>query len=381
MDFRGDPASALLEVLDPEQNNAFNDHYLDLDYDLSDVMFITTAEPAARDPAAAARSPARSSNSPGYTEWEKVAIAKQYLIKKQAEANGVHELGIVWTDEAKLTMIVHRYTKEGRRPEPRAGDCHDLPQDREGVARRRQAAEHRVHGEPRQARRVARRGEVPRDAPRAARTEIGLANGLAVTAFGGELLSTEITIVPGKGKLTLTGKLGSVMQESAQAAMSYFEIARQHVRHCPTTSRTRSTFTFTSPRARSRKMARRQASRWPWHRECAAADPGAPDHRDDRQRSHARPRAADRRPQGPSSRRTARASRLVLIPEENRKDVSDVPEGVLEQIAIIPVKHMDEVLRYALAHPHPEEFLREPSSVVDWRIVETMPPTDPRDAH
>ena len=71
----------------------------------------------------------------------------------------------------------------------------------------------------------------------------------------------------------------------------------------------------------------------------------------------------------------------VLVPEENRKDLKDVPESVLEQIAVIPVKHMDEVLRYALAHPQPEEFLREPSSVVDWRIVETMPPSDPRDAH
>ncbi|HMA20491.1 MAG TPA: endopeptidase La, partial [Gemmatimonadaceae bacterium] len=110
MDFRGDPASALLEVLDPEQNNAFNDHYLDLDYDLSDVMFITTANQQHAIPLPL-QDRLEVIELPGYTEWEKVAIAKQYLIPKQAEANGVKDLAVTWTDEA-LTAIVHRYTKE-----------------------------------------------------------------------------------------------------------------------------------------------------------------------------------------------------------------------------------------------------------------------------
>src|SRR5260221_8613797 len=110
MDFRGDPASALLEVLDPEQNNAFNDHYLDLDYDLSDVMFVTTANQQHAIPLPL-QDRLEIIELPGYTEWEKIAIARQYLIPKQAEHNGVKDIAITWTDEA-LTAIVHRYTKE-----------------------------------------------------------------------------------------------------------------------------------------------------------------------------------------------------------------------------------------------------------------------------
>src|SRR5260221_12161527 len=110
MDFRGDPASALLEVLDPEQNNNFNDHYLDLDYDLSDVMFITTANQQHAIPLPL-QDRLEIIELPGYTEWEKLAIAKQYLIPKQAEANGVKDLAVTWTDEA-LTAMIHRYTKE-----------------------------------------------------------------------------------------------------------------------------------------------------------------------------------------------------------------------------------------------------------------------------
>src|SRR5207253_9678691 len=110
MDFRGDPASALLEVLDPEQNSTFNDHYLDLDYDLSDVMFVTTANQQHAIPLPL-QDRLEIIELPGYTEWEKIAIARQYLIPKQAENNGVKDLAITWTDEA-LTAIVHRYTKE-----------------------------------------------------------------------------------------------------------------------------------------------------------------------------------------------------------------------------------------------------------------------------
>src|SRR3954462_635541 len=110
MDFRGDPSAALLEVLDPEQNNAFNDHYLDLDYDLSDVMFITTANQQHAIPLPL-QDRLEIIELPGYTEWEKVAIAKQYLIPKQRAANGLADVDLVWTDEA-LTAVIHRYTKE-----------------------------------------------------------------------------------------------------------------------------------------------------------------------------------------------------------------------------------------------------------------------------
>ncbi|HEX7704565.1 MAG TPA: endopeptidase La [Kofleriaceae bacterium] len=378
MDFRGDPASALLEVLDPEQNNAFNDHYLDLDYDLSEVMFITTANQQHAIPLPL-QDRLEIIELPGYTEWEKVAIAKQYLIPKQAENNGVKDLNVTWTDEA-LTQMIHRYTKEaGVRALEReiATVCRKIA--KEWLAGGRQAdPKFDV---------VAERlpewlgVEKYREARRETIDEIGLANGLAVTMFGGDLLSAEVTIVPGKGKLTLTGKLGDVMQESAQAAMSYlrsragtFGLSNDfqnkvdiHV-HFP-----EGAIPKDGPSA-GITMATAMASallRIPVRQNVAMTGEVT-----------LRGRVL---PIGGLKEKILAAHRagitVVLIPDDNRKDLKDVPEGVLAEIVVHPVKHMDEVLRFALAHPTPEEFLREGSSVVDWRIVETMPPTDPRDAH
>ena len=378
MDFRGDPASALLEVLDPEQNNAFNDHYLDLDYDLSDVMFITTANQQHAIPLPL-QDRLEIIELPGYTEWEKVAIAKQYLIPKQSENNGVKDLAVTWTDEA-LTAIIHRYTKE-------AG-VRSLEREIATVCRKI-AKDWLAAGRP-----VGMKFEVVpdrlpdwlgveryREARREKEDEIGLANGLAVTAFGGDLLTAEVTIVPGKGKLTLTGKLGEVMQESAQAAMSYlrsragtFGLSNDfqnkvdiHV-HFP-----EGAIPKDGPSA-GITMATAMASallRIPVRQNVAMTGEVT-----------LRGRVL---PIGGLKEKILAAHRAgittVLIPDENRKDLKDIPEGVLAELVVHPVKHMDEVLRFALAHPTPEEFLREPSSVVDWRIVETMPPTDPRDAH
>jgi len=378
MDFRGDPASALLEVLDPEQNNNFNDHYLDLDYDLSDVMFITTANQQHAIPLPL-QDRLEIIELPGYTEWEKVAIAKQYLIPKQSENNGVKDLAVTWTDEA-LTAIIHRYTKE-------AG-VRSLEREIATVCRKI-AKDWLAAGRP-----VGMKFEVVpdrlpdwlgveryREARREKEDEIGLANGLAVTAFGGDLLTAEVTIVPGKGKLTLTGKLGEVMQESAQAAMSYlrsragtFGLSNDfqnkvdiHV-HFP-----EGAIPKDGPSA-GITMATAMASallRIPVRQNVAMTGEVT-----------LRGRVL---PIGGLKEKILAAHRAgittVLIPDENRKDLKDIPEGVLAELVVHPVKHMDEVLRFALAHPTPEEFLREPSSVVDWRIVETMPPTDPRDAH
>ena len=376
-DFRGDPASALLEVLDPEQNATFNDHYLDLDYDLSDVMFVTTANQQHAIPAPL-QDRLEIIELPGYTEWEKVAISKQYLIPKQAEANGVKDLPITWTDEA-LTAIIHRYTKEaGVRNLEReiATVCRKIAKEYLAANRAVTAFEVTPDKLPQWL-----GVEKYREARREKEDEIGLANGLAVTMFGGDLLSAEVTIVPGKGKLTLTGKLGEVMQESAQAAMSYlrsragtFGLSNDfqnkidiHV-HFP-----EGAIPKDGPSA-GITMATAMASallRIPVRQTIAMTGEVT-----------LRGRVL---PIGGLKEKILAAHRAgietVLIPEENRKDIKDVPERVLEQIAVIPVKHMDEVLRYALAHPQPDEFLREASSAVDWRIVETMPPTDPRDAH
>jgi ATP-dependent Lon protease len=377
MDFRGDPASALLEVLDPEQNNAFNDHYLDLDYDLSDVMFITTANQQHAIPLPL-QDRLEIIELPGYTEWEKIAIARQYLIPKQAENNGVKDLQITWSDEA-LTQIIHRYTKEaGVRNLEReiATVCRKIAKEwlAAGKAPRTFDVTHEKLPEWLGVERY-------REARREKEDEIGLANGLAVTAFGGDLLTAEVTIVPGKGKLTLTGKLGEVMQESAQAAMSYlrsragtFGLSNDfqnkvdiHV-HFP-----EGAIPKDGPSA-GITMATAMASallRIPVRQNIAMTGEVT-----------LRGRVL---PIGGLKEKILAAHRagvtVVLIPEENRKDLKDVPESVLAELVVHPVKHMDEVLRFALAHPQPEEFLREPSSVVDWRIVETMPPTDPRDAH
>jgi ATP-dependent Lon protease len=378
MDFRGDPASALLEVLDPEQNNTFNDHYLDLDYDLSDVMFITTANQQHAIPLPL-QDRLEIIELPGYTEWEKVAIAKQYLIPKQCENNGVKDLKIAWTDEA-LTAIIHRYTKEaGVRNLEReiATVCRKIAKEWLAGGRKTE-----MTFEVTADKLTAWLGvEKYREARREKEDEIGLANGLAVTAFGGDLLTAEVTIVPGKGKLTLTGKLGEVMQESAQAAMSYLR-SRAGTFGLSNDFQNKTDVHVHFPEGAIPKdgpsagitMATAMASallRIPVRQNIAMTGEVT-----------LRGRVL---PIGGLKEKILAAHRAgvttVLIPEENRKDLKDVPESVLEQLVVHPVKHMDEVLRYALAHPQPEEFLREPSSVVDWRIVETMPPTDPRDAH
>src|SRR5256885_580130 len=216
MDFRGDPSAALLEVLDPEQNFMFVDHYLDVEYDLSQVFFVATANvmhtipPALQDRMEVLR-------LHGYTEHEKVEIAKQFLVKKQMLQAGLTEKNVKFSDEA-ITALIRSYTRE-------AG-VRNLEREIGNVCRK-------------VARKVVKEGESYninitadnvndflgvikfRDTLAHEKSEIGLVTGLAWTEVGGSILSTEATVVDGKGKLTLTGKLGDVMQESAQAAMSY----------------------------------------------------------------------------------------------------------------------------------------------------------------
>ncbi|MEW6288876.1 MAG: endopeptidase La [Thermodesulfobacteriota bacterium] len=216
MDFRGDPSSALLEVLDPEQNNTFNDHYLDLDYDLSDVFFITTANnlhsipPPLQDRMEVIK-------LDGYTEEDKLQIAKGYLVPKQLRENGFGEKDITFND-GSIMEIVRRYTREaGVRNLERsiASICRKIARDRliakkkknyhitaQSIAKYLSVAKYR-YGQAEE------------------KDEIGLATGLAWTEVGGELLQIETALMPGNGKLTITGKLGDVMQESAQAALSY----------------------------------------------------------------------------------------------------------------------------------------------------------------
>ncbi len=216
MDFRGDPSAALLEVLDPEQNSTFLDHYLDVEYDLSNVMFICTANVLHTIPQAL-RDRMEVLQLAGYTEQEKVEIAKKFLSPKAIEGTGLTSANITFLDEA-FQVIIQRYTRE-------AG-VRNLEREISSICRkiaRKVVVEGKAFSEEITATKVTEYLGVPRFRPTLAEesNEIGVATGLAWTEVGGEILVIEATLMPGKGRLTLTGKLGDVMQESAQAAMSY----------------------------------------------------------------------------------------------------------------------------------------------------------------
>jgi len=215
-DFRGDPASAMLEVLDPEQNSTFRDHYLDVPVDLSHVMFITTANDADPIPGPL-RDRMEMIQLAGYTEQEKLQIAKRYLVPRQIERNGLTRSRIAFSDAA-LRTIIAEYTREAgvRNLEREIGSvCRKIArQVAEGTAPKRvNVSGERVRellGKPRF-----------RSDPKRRTREPGVATGLAWTPVGGDVLFVEATAMPGSGKLTLTGQLGDVMRESAQAALSY----------------------------------------------------------------------------------------------------------------------------------------------------------------
>jgi ATP-dependent Lon protease len=217
-DFRGDPAAALLEVLDPEQNHTFVDHYLDVEYDLSRVFFICTANVTHTIPPAL-QDRMETIRLSGYTHYEKLRIAQRFLVKKQVEQQGLSRYKVGFRDEA-VTLLIERYTREaGVRNLEReiASICRKLARE---VLKKKAASGSEIEvtpervsdllGKPRF--RVLRPGE---------HSEVGVATGLAWTEVGGEILATEVSLMRGKGSLTLTGQLGDVMQESARAALSY----------------------------------------------------------------------------------------------------------------------------------------------------------------
>jgi ATP-dependent Lon protease len=362
-DFRGDPSSALLEVLDPEQNAAFNDHYLDLDYDLSDVMFITTANSLHSIP-----SPLQDRMEiiqlPGYTEWDKLAIAVQYLIPKQKRDNGVEDIDVDLGEES-IRHIIHHYTKEAgvRNLEREISTiCRKIA--KEVVKKGKDGTKYRVT-----AKNIAKYLGVQkfRYYKKEERDDVGLTNGLAVTMYGGDLLATEVSVMPGKGKLVLTGKLGDVMQESAQAAMSYvrsraesFGLDREfyqkvdiHV-HFPEGAIPKDGPSAGITMGTSLVSA---LLRIPVRRDVAMTG-----------EITLRGRVL---PIGGLKEKILAAHRsdifTVIIPAENKKDLKDIPKRVLKVMTIHPVDHMDEVLKRALALANPDSFLPGPSEAVDWR--------------
>jgi ATP-dependent Lon protease len=352
-DFRGDPSAALLEVLDPEQNFAFNDHYLDVDYDLSDIFFITTANTLYSIPAPL-QDRMEIIRLAGYTEPEKLAIARQFLIKKQTEANGLKPENIELSDNAVLAMI-RQYTREaGVRNLEReiASVCRKVAKEvvKKGPETRVEinaASISKYLGVPK-----FRYGETEE------KDEVGMTTGLAWTEFGGELLLTEVVLMPGKGKLIITGKLGDVMQESAQAALSYVRSRAERLglplnfyqkmdihMHIPEGAIPKDgpsagiTIATSIVSALIKKAVKRKV-----------AMTGE---------ITLRGRVL---PIGGLKEKLIAAQRgkveRVIIPKDNEKDLKDIPAKVLKSMEIIPVEHMDEVLKAALVLDDPETLFK-----------------------
>lgn len=374
-DFRGDPSAALLEVLDPEQNVAFNDHYLDLDYDLSDVFFITTANNLHNIPIPL-QDRMEIIRLPGYTEIEKLNIAKQFLVKKQIEQNGLESENISFTDKAILTVI-RTYTSEaGVRNLEReiSSICRKVAKE---VVKKGKSTVISV-----KARSIPKYLGVPKY--RHGRTEekncVGVATGLAWTDVGGELLQTEAVIMPGKGNLVLTGKLGEVMQESARAALSYIR-SRARSLKLPDNFYEKIDIHVHVPEGAIPKDG--PSAGITIATSIVSALTSNPVNRDIAMTGEITLRGRVL-PIGGLKEKILAAHRggvtKVLIPLENKKDVAEIPKKILKKVELGFVEHTDEVLKEALILSEgeglfaPEEECK-PFSFADIAQMEESAPT------
>lgn len=349
-DFRGDPASAMLEVLDPEQNAAFNDHYLDMDYDISQVMFITTANNRHQIPLPL-QDRLEIIELPGYTAVDKERIAREYLIPKQLKRNGLEKARVVW-QRASVDSIINGYTREsGVRNLEReiASVCRK-------VAKEAVAANHKDSMETFK-RTVTVKGvrkylgkpkfkfgiTDPKD-------NIGLVNGLAYTSWGGNLLQAECTVVPGKGKLIITGQLGDVMQESAQAALSYVRSRADDLGLDPDFYQKRDVHMH-FPEGAIPKDGPSAGITMATALVSALCD--LPVRHDVAMTGEITLRGRVL-PIGGLREKSLAASRggikTILIPAENEKDIDDIPQVVRNSLKIVLVDHADKVLENALQH-------------------------------
>jgi ATP-dependent Lon protease len=358
-DWRGDPSSALLEVLDPEQNSAFNDHYLEIDYDLSDVMFVTTAN-TTRIPGPLLDRMELIRIS-GYTEDEKVRIAQDHLMKKQMEAHGLRDEE--WSiSEGGLRDLIRHHTRE-------AG-VRSL--EREIANLQRKAVKEIVSGEAEKIKVTSRNldkyagvrrfryGEAEHD------DMVGITTGLAYTEVGGELLSIEAVVLPGKGKMTITGKLGDVMQESIQAAKSYLRARAPELGLKPTIFDKRDMHVHVpegatpkdGPSAGIGMFTSMLSALTGIPVKCSVAMTGE---------ITLRGRVL---PIGGLKEKLLAAHRggikTVLIPKDNEKDLADIPDNVKQGIELIPVSSVDEVIAVALVEaPVPIEWTDQDAADLD----------------
>ena len=348
MDFRGDPSSALLEVLDPEQNNTFSDHYVELPFDLSKVMFITTANVASNIPRPLLDR-MEMIHIPGYTELEKLQIANKYLLPKQRTDHGLEEHQLLIEDN-EMMQIIRQYTREAgvRNLEQRiAAVCRktaklvvtgndgalrltpELLKDYLGIARfrDRQAEEE---------------------------DQIGAVTGLAWTEFGGDTLVIEVSVVPGKGKLTLTGKLGDVMKESAQAALSYIR-SRVQKFHIDPEFHEKNDIHIHIPEGAIPKDG--PSAGITMATALVSALTGIAVSKDVAMTGEITLRGRVL-PIGGLKEKSLAAHRVgikkILLPQDNEKDMEDIPETIRGELQFVLVSHMDQVLDEALISPIPQ---------------------------
>jgi len=393
MDFRGDPSAALLEVLDPEQNHTFNDHYLEVDFDLSEVMWIATANSMNIPGPLLDRM--EVIRIPGYTEDEKVAIATKYLLPKQIKAAGLKENELSVT-EGSLRDIIRYYTRESGvrnlerelakicrkvvkeltlaeagKPSKKTAEAAPAPAPAKGKpASKKRAAAVKVDSKNLDKYLGVRRHDFGR---REQQNEVGLVTGLAWTSVGGELLSIEASVVPGKGKLTLTGQLGDVMKESIHAAQSVVRARSQRL-GIETDFHDKYDIHVHVPEGATPKdgpsagigMCTALVSaltKNPVRSEIAMTG-----------EITLRGRVL---PIGGLKEKLLAAHRggitTVIIPEENKKDLAEIPKNITEALSIHPVRWIDQVLDLALEQPLtplPEPARVEPAAVTSESVHE-----------
>ena len=355
MDFRGDPSAALLEVLDPEQNIAFNDHYIEVDYDLSKVMFITTANVRFAIPAPL-QDRMEIIELPGYLEYEKKEIAKRHIIGKQLQAHGLKADEVHFEDDA-IIKIIQEYTREaGVRNLEReiASICRKvakemvLAKQTNGLSKRENKKTN-IHVTPQS---VEKYLGVPkfRTKPAESQPRIGSVTGLAWTSVGGEILNVDATIMRGTERLTLTGQLGDVMKESAQAALSYIRSNAKKLGVNPEFNKNREIHIHL-PEGAIPKDGPSAGVTMAMAIISAASNRPA---RNDVAMTGEITLRGNVLPIGGLNEKLLAAQRsgikTVLIPQENVKDLTEIPEKVKEGLSIVPIDTIEEAMKYVFSN-------------------------------